>query len=172
MRIRYLAVLTLALAACKPQPETDEAMQARMSAEADSIKPALEALNRSFATHMVAGHADTLAAFYADNATIMAPNMAPAHGSAAIKAALTGMLQMAKPTAFSLRTGSVSANGPLAVESGRYVWTVGTAVDSGKYLVHWHRMNGKWMIVDDIWNSDNPEMPMPAPAPAHGARRS
>jgi hypothetical protein len=30
----------------------------------------------------------------------------------------------------------------------------------GKYLVHWHRVDGKWLIADDIWNLDTP----PAPA--------
>lgn len=170
MRIRYLAVLAVALTACKPQPETEPEMNARMRAEADSLRPTFEALNQAFATQMVAGNADSLASFYGDEATIMAPNMASAHAATQIKAALTGMLQMGKPTAFTLRTNEVAANGGLAVERGRYVWTVGAVTDSGKYLVHWHKVGGKWKIVDDIWNSDLPPMPA-APAPAHGSRR-
>ncbi|HLZ45560.1 MAG TPA: hypothetical protein VKQ05_07765 [Gemmatimonadales bacterium] len=65
-------------------------------------------------------------------------------------------------------------SGTLAVETGRWVWAFpagaklppGTpAVDSGKYIVRWAQQNGKWVMVDDIWNSDLP-LPTPAPAPA------
>jgi len=44
------------------------------------------------------------------------------------------------------------------------------AVDSGKYIVRWEQQNGKWVMVDDIWNSDLP-IPQPAAPPA-APRRS
>jgi hypothetical protein len=34
--------------------------------------------------------------------------------------------------------------------------------DTGKYLVHWKQVGGKWLLANDIWNSDLPAMPMPA----------
>ena len=171
MRMRYFAVAVLALAACKPAAETPDQAQARMAAEGDSVKAGVTQMDNAFAEHMKAGHADSVAAFYADNASLMAPNMPAAHGAAAIKAALTSMLAQGKPTAFTLTPQEVSANGPMAIERGRYVFGSAMGVDSGKYLVHWHKIGGTWKIVDDIWNSDNPAMPMPA-APARGARRS
>ena len=62
------------------------------------------------------------------------------------------------------------ANGPLAIEAGTYKITFTPAgapapiTDTGKYLVHWHKVGDKWMMVDDIWNSDLPAMPMGPPA--------
>jgi hypothetical protein len=38
------------------------------------------------------------------------------------------------------------------------------AVDSGKYIVRWAQQNGRWLMVDDIWNSDTPLPTAPAPA--------
>jgi ketosteroid isomerase-like protein len=177
MRIRYVAVLALALAACKPQAETEEAANARMSAEADSVKLGAAQMNVAFANDMKAGNVDSLMSFYADDATVMAPNAPAAHGTAAIRAAFNGMMAMGKPTAFTLTSDEVSANGPMAIERGHYSWTMmgpdnKPMTDNGKYLVHWHRIGGKWKIVQDMWSSDAAAMPMPAAPAAHGARRS
>src|SRR5438477_581604 len=68
MRTRYLALVALALVACKPQPETEEASSARMSAEGDSVKAGVSQMNAAFARQMVAGNVDSLVAYYADNA--------------------------------------------------------------------------------------------------------
>ena len=67
------------------------------------------------------------------------------------------------------------------METGRwnYAWPAGVklppgtpAVDSGKYIVRWEQQNGRWVIVDDIWNSDLPmPTPPPPPPPARGSRR-
>ena len=68
----------------------------------------------------------------------------------------------------------------MALETGRwhYAWPAGVtlppgtpAVDSGKYLAHWMQRNGKWLMVEDIWNSDLPT-PAPPPPPAPTPRRS
>jgi hypothetical protein len=70
----------------------------------------------------------------------------------------------------------------MAMERGRWHWAFPAgaklppgmaAVDSGKYLAHWMQENGKWVMVDDIWNSDTPlpmAPPPPPPAPAHRGR--
>ena len=47
---------------------------------------------------------------------------------------------------------------------------VGEISYSGKYLVHWMQRSGKWLIVDDIWNSDAPLPMAPAPASPPAAR--
>ncbi|HEY2805009.1 MAG TPA: nuclear transport factor 2 family protein [Gemmatimonadales bacterium] len=171
MRTRYLAVAVLLLAACKPPAETDEAANARMSAEADSVKTGVTMMDNAFASAMVAGNVDGMVANYADNATVMPPNMGPIHGKVAIKAGFTAMVSQGKPSRFVLSPGEVSANGPMAVVRGRYDWTGPgpngvMASDSGSYLEHWHKMGGSWKLVDDIWASDLPPMPMAPAAPA------
>ena len=57
----------------------------------------------------------------------------------------------------------VAASGDMATEAGTWTFSAATPPlnDTGKYLVHWHKVNGSWKMVDDIWNSDNPAMPAP-----------
>ena len=76
-----------------------------------------------------------------------------------------------KPT-LCVHSDSVWASGPAAVEQGRWWWRwakdvplpPGAApVDSGKYIVRWVNEGGKWLMAQDIWNSD---VALPAPATA------
>jgi uncharacterized protein (TIGR02246 family) len=172
VRIRSSIAVLAVLAACQ-KAETPEQAQARMSAESDSARASIEQNMQAFARHVNAGHADSLAALYADDAVLMPPNMPAATGRAAIQEAFAGMMQ-GGATTIRFAVQSVSANGPLAVERGTYSYTMTPAgggpamADSGKYLVHWHRIAGRWMIVEDAWNSD---VAVPEPAPA-GRRRS
>ena len=53
------------LAACQ-KPETPEQMSARMSAESDSAKTAIEAANVRYARHMNSGHPDSIAMMFTD----------------------------------------------------------------------------------------------------------
>jgi hypothetical protein len=39
--------------------------------------------------------------------------------------------------------------------------------DTGKYLIHWHQVGGKWLIADVAWNSN---IPLPAPPKAAVAK--
>lgn len=154
------------IAGCQPAAETAEQAEQRMSADAAAAKTAIEASNAQFAAHFNAGQGDSVAAHYTEDGRVMAPNMAVASGRAAIAASM-GMMAGAT---LVLTTESVAANGPLAVERGTYRITLtppgATApiTDTGKYLVHWHKVGDKWMMVDDIWNSDLPAMPAEAPA--------
>ena len=169
-----LAASTMALAACQKMPE---GMQVMNQAHTDSVRTGVEAMNRSFAAHMIAGHVDSIVAMYTSDAHLMAPNMATMAGTDAIRTGLNGMMAQGKPTAFALHTTSLTVVGDHAVEAGTYEWTMAgpnnqPMVDKGKYVVEWERAGGAWKIKNDIWNSDNPPMPMPAAAPARGARHS
>ena len=154
------------LAACA-KTETPEQAAARMQAESDAARQAIEQLAASFAAHLNAGHPDSVAAlFYTSDATLMPPNMPAAQGHDAIRATLAGMMEGATVN-LQATVQSVAANGPLAVERGRYHLTMtpagGPAVaDSGKYLARWQRQaDGSWKMAEDIWNSDAPLPPPP-----------
>jgi len=158
----YLVVLLTAAFACKPADTTASATQA------------IDAANAQWPRLTSTGHADSLAEFYAADATIMPPNMATMKGKAAIKAFFATMNTMDPKPTLTLRAEAVHASGGIAMERGRWNWAYPAgaklpagmpAADSGKYLVHWMQENGKWMMVEDIWNSDTPPMPMTAPAP-------
>jgi ketosteroid isomerase-like protein len=156
-----IAIAVAALAACQ-RADTPEQVAARHRAETDSARAYFEQVAAAYARHLAAGNVDSLVAFYAESATVMQPNMAEAKGHAAIREMFTQMFAaMGNPT-MTFRQQNVVANGGLAVERGRYTMTAPMA-DSGKYLVHWHRLGGRWLIVSDISNSD---LPPPPPAPA------
>jgi ketosteroid isomerase-like protein len=156
-----IALLAVAVA-CQP-PDTSAA-----------AKQAIDAANANWARLTAAGHADSLADFYQQNAVIMPPNMAPTRGKEAIRA-FFAVLNTVSPT-LTLHADSVWASGAAAVEQGRwrFAWPAGAtlppgapAVDSGKYLVRWVNENGRWLMAQDIWNSD---LPLPQP-PAATPRR-
>ena len=164
-----LAILLLAVA-CKPAAPADTSA---------SAKQAIDAANAQWPRLTSTGHSDSIAEFYATDAVIMPPNMATMKGKDAIKTFFVTLNSMDPKPTLTLRAERVAASGGMAVEVGRWHWGYpagaklppGTpAVDSGKYIVHWHEMNGKWLMVDDIGNSDTP-MPMAPPPPPAPARR-
>lgn len=164
---RVVVALGLSVVAgCAPQVETAEQAEARMTADASSARTAIEASNQQFMAHFNAGRGDSVAAHYTEDGRVMAPNMAVASGRSAIAASM-GMMGGAT---LVLTTESVAANGPLAVERGTYRITLtppgapAPITDTGKYMVSWRKVGDKWMMVDDIWNSDLPAVPMGPPA--------
>jgi ketosteroid isomerase-like protein len=105
-----------------------------------------------------------MADFYDAKAVILPPNMPPLHDRESIRgffATLNGM--SSPPPVLTLRAESVWASGPMAVELGRwnFAWPArakrppgAPAADSGKYIVRWVKENGRWLMAQDIWNSD------------------
>jgi uncharacterized protein (TIGR02246 family) len=162
-----LLLAVAALAACA-KPETPEQAATRMQAESDAVRPAIEAGNASYVRYFNAGQADSLAALHTENTHVMPPNGPAVHGRDGVRELMTGFFQQAPSSQLTIRVEDVAANGPMAVDRGRWSFTpqAGTPMpaDSGKYLVHWHRQaDGSWQIQDDIWNSD---VPLPPPPPA------
>jgi ketosteroid isomerase-like protein len=161
----YLAVLITAAFACQPAPADTSA----------SAKQAIDAANAQWPRLTSTGHADSIAEFYAADAVIMPPNMATMKGKDAIKAFFAVINTMDPKPILTLRAETVVGTGSVAIERGRWNWAYpagaklppGTpAVDSGKYIVRWEQQSGKWLMVDDIWNSDTPLPTAPPPPPA------
>lgn len=158
-----LAALVALVLACRPAAPPDTSAAA---------KQAIDANNASWSRLTAAGHADSIAEFYHQNAVILPPNMAPIVGKDSIRG-FFATLNTVKPT-LEVRADSVWGTGTTAVEQGRwhFAWPAGAVppgappVDSGKYLARWVNENGRWLYAQDIWNSDLPLPPPPAPAPA------
>jgi ketosteroid isomerase-like protein len=171
MTRRIAAVALLALAACAPKPETPEQMTARIKAESDSAKTALQAgLDRS-CRYLAAGRADSLAMFYAEDAVLMMPNEPAVKGRTAIQAEFAKYLSYGTYQC-TLTTTGVEANGPLAVQWYAYVETFkpgphappGMAAmfpDTGYSVTAYRKVNGQWLAFADIGVSSRA---MPAPA--------
>jgi ketosteroid isomerase-like protein len=156
-----LALLLAAALGCQPAQTADTSAAA---------KHAIDANNVTWARLTAGGHADSLAELYHPDAVMLPPNMAPVRGKEAIRGFLAVLNSMSSPPpTLAVRAESVWASGPMAVELGRwhFAWPAGAkrppgapAVDSGKYLIRWVNENGRWLMVQDIWNSDV-AMPMP-----------
>jgi len=145
-----------------------------------SAKQAIDAANAQWPRLTSTGHADSIAEFYAADAVLMPPNMPTVHGKDAVRAFFATMNTIDPRPTLTLRAVTVVASGPVAVETGRWHWAFPAgaklppgmaAVDSGKYIVRWTQQNGRWLMLDDIWNSDSPLPTAPAPAPPPASRR-
>jgi len=146
-----LACLVL-VAACT---ETPQKAQARMQAEATAARPEIEAQMARFARGAVMGNADTMLSVYAPDAILMPPNF-PAMDLAGARERFAAV----GPYRVSFATRSLEVNGPIAIERG--VWSAEmqppgytfTLVRDGKYLAHWRKIDGQWLMVEHIWNDD------------------
>ncbi len=159
IRIPWVAAALLALAACAPKPETPEQAQARLTAESDSAKTAIEAVISRWSGYVAAGQADSAALAYAEDAVFYSSGGGFAVGRPAIAAGLGQMLAAGRWT-ITPRTEKVQASGPIAVETGTYVMAVtpgphappGLAAafpDTGTYLTTWRRTYSGWVITND-----------------------
>ncbi len=169
-RTPWVAAAVLALAACAPKAETPEHMQARLRAESDSAKAAIQAANARFAGYLAAGKADSAALLYAEDA-VMFPSGTPAiSGRAAIQAQFRQWVEMGRWTV-QPTTHHVEASGPVAVETGSNVTTFtpgrraprGMAArypDTTNYETAWRKVGGRWLITRDMAVTTR------APAPA------
>lgn len=166
MTRRLVAAAVLALAACAPKSETPEQMAARMKAESDSARTAIEAVNARAHRYFSAGNVDALAMGYAEDVVVMMSNAPTIRGRAAIRAKLAEWMDLGS-WEMTATTTRVDANGPLAVEQGTYVMAfragprapAGMAAmfpDTGKYVTAWRKVNGDWLVFADILNTDRP----------------
>jgi ketosteroid isomerase-like protein len=166
------AVVAL-LAACQTQ-ETPQQMQARMSKESDAFRQAIAGTAKRWEGWIAAGQADSIASVFMEQGREMPPNAPAAVGRASIRqfeaqnaAMLDGKL--------TIKTEEALANGPLGIERGSFSFEgkakpgapkgmPATVSDEGKYLIHWHNMNGQWRVAELIWNSNKPMMMAPPAA--------
>ncbi len=104
-----------------------------------------------------------IAALYADDAMVMPPNGAAVSGRAGIQSFWKGMVDQLTGRVTLTRVGGWQG-GDAGYEAGTYAAMMGTGNDTGKYLLTLKKgADGKWLINNDIFNSD---LPCPPPAPA------
>lgn len=127
----------------------------------DQDKAAITKLCNDAATLMTQPTPDWAAyvQYYADDATVLAPNMPPVKGRAAIQAVLASYPPV---TEAKFEPVDVDGLGDLAYVRGNYEMTMnppGAApiTDKGKYLeVYKRQADGSFKVVYDSWSSDLP----------------
>ncbi|MDP9143976.1 MAG: DUF4440 domain-containing protein [Actinomycetota bacterium] len=123
----------------------------------------IEASSAALTAHMLAGHGDSIALLYAEDAVILPANMSAVRGREAIRAYYAGFPPMAEG---GLTTDTIVVFGDLAYVRGRYsVRFVDSMMppDSGKYIEIRRRGDeGNWLIIEEVSNSS---VPLPHGAP-------
>jgi ketosteroid isomerase-like protein len=105
--------------------------------------------------------ADHAAAFYAEEGVFLVPNVPAARGREQVAAAWAQLLGApGLALGWTPTSVEVARAGDLAYELGTYRLGMdgpaGRVEDHGKYVVVWRRLEGVWLVVVDIFNSDRP----------------
>ncbi len=151
-----LALLLLTLACQQAPPDTQVADQS-----------AIKDLEVQWSKDAGAKNPDSMVSYYADDGSILPPNMPISTGKPAVRAVWAQF--MANP-GFSANWQSsmveVSRSGDFAYDVGTYQLTMSDPqgkqmADRGKYAVVWKKQaDGKWKAAADMFSSD---LPLPAP---------
>jgi len=128
------------------------------------------------AADMAAIHAATNSWVEAYNDAIMMPPNAPAAtGHEAMKKYLADDIAASKAAgvSFALDTDASGVSGDLAWHSGTFhvAGANGATLSTGKYAEVWHKADGKWLMLRDVWNDDAAAAAAPAAAPAPAAKK-
>jgi ketosteroid isomerase-like protein len=159
--IRILIIsLALAITAGCGQP----ASTAHTPAAAPADEAAIRAGTVLWTDAYNAGEVDKIGELYSEDAVVMPSNSPPLTGRAAIKDFLTNDTTAFKAAGLTAKdgVGVVDISGDLAWHAGTssIIDAAGKTVETGKYIEVWRRIDGKWLMIRDIWNDDAP----PAPA--------
>jgi len=132
------------------------------------VSSEITAVNNGFVESFNQGDAKTLATNYTADAKLYPANSDVVTGPEAIEGFWNAVMKMGIKKA-QMETVSAESFGNIAIEEGRYkLFVEGDFVaDQGKYLVTWAKVDGKWKIQRDIWNTNNP--PVQARATVDGA---
>ena len=157
----HLLLMTglIALAACAPKATDTAADEAAIKADPVAWMNAYNA-----------GDADGVANLYAEDAVLMPPGVPAVTGRAAIKEFVASDSTQAKAAGLTFKVDEptgIGVSGDLGWANGTYSVTdgAGSTVDNGKYLAVYRRIDGKWKLIRDTWNSDSPPPAAAAPAP-------
>ena len=170
IRLISACCLTLLLACgTTREPPAGEATGNAGAAADTADEAAVRTAGAAWFTAYKAGDVDGVAALYADDAVLNAPGVAPARGRASIREALAKDIAASSGGGITLTQApksEVGVSGDLAWEWNTFTATdkAGATVDVGKYVTVFERKDGKWLIIRDIWNSDNAPTP-PAAVP-------
>ncbi|MCL7972014.1 MAG: nuclear transport factor 2 family protein [marine benthic group bacterium] len=125
-------------------------------AQHDDVKADFEAMSMKWKAAYDSGDGAAVAALYAEDAMLLPPNMDPVSGREAIAEFWT--MATAAGGTTDLKVKEVYSMGDMAAEVGTYSGTNadGSHADHGHYTIIWKKVDGKWMMYRDMWNSDMP----------------
>lgn len=158
-----VAIAAFAIACQTEDQASEQGSETQPAVDEAAVRETIATKDRAWSDAAVAGDIEALVAQYGPDAIVMPPGAPRAEGTDAIRALFTGWLQQAPATSATVTSDeiTVAASGDYAHAAGS--WTMsGTGPDgaewsdAGKFLAVWQNLNGDWVIVRDIWNSDTP----------------
>jgi uncharacterized protein (TIGR02246 family) len=125
--------------------------------DSNTPRKEIEAANAAFSKAYDQGDAKAVAAMYTEAGELFPPNERIVKGQPAIEAYWKAAID-AGIKGVELKTSEVWALGETVAETGRYTLSGknGESLDEGKYVVIWNRVDGKWKLHRDCWNSSKP----------------
>ena len=153
-----LALLLLASACTQPAPPDTRAADEAAIRDADA----------QWSKTAASGDSEGTVAYYADDASVLAPNAPIASGKPAIHAVWASLIGPGTSISWLANKVEVARSSDLAYIEGTYQLTMkdpqGNPVnDKGKFVEVWKKQaDGKWKVVADIFNTDLPLAPAPA----------
>ena len=127
------------------------------SAETGSEEEAIVALEREWLSRFQARDIEWIVAAHAPDAQQFPPNAPPVAGVEALRAAWQGMADPEAPSlTWEPTRAHVSSSGDMAWDYGTgKLTTADGETQDVKYVVVWHRIDGEWKIVMDMFSPNS-----------------
>jgi len=159
------AALAAAILGCQRTGDTPERMAAASATETAAAKTVLDSLKVVYSRWIAGGQADSIASMFTPDGQQLPPNEPVAAGREAIRARQARLASWG-PSTLQVRADELVVSGPLAVERGTLIITftpgpnapkgMTAFTDTAKYLVHFHNVDGHWLLADAAWSSNLP----------------
>ncbi|MGH8194514.1 MAG: YybH family protein [Woeseiaceae bacterium] len=142
MKAKMSVFFALLMTGCMQAPEAD--------------LDGLAAMQDVWQSAFEAGDSAAIAAIYSADGAVLPPNGETVTGRAAIDAFWNEFL--ASGINGEIKDTEVYAQGDLGYKVGTYTMTdaTGAAIDDGKYVEIWRRVDDQWQLHRDIFNSNRP----------------
>jgi len=155
----FISAGYLMLASCKPATNSSATSAEAPKMDMAQVKADIQAVESAWATAQNAKDLNALMAMYADDAISMADGAPSLNGKAAIQAWQEAEFAKAPAGLNSAYTvQDVYGDGETVTEVGTGVTkdASGAVVRTGKYIAIWKKIDGKYLCIREIYNSDTP----------------
>ena len=147
--------------ACTPKADKDAVARESVPSLSAADQAGIRSADSAFMAAANAGDADKIAEVYAEDGSVLAPNLPPQKGRDAVRAFWGGFLD-AYTVRFELASDTIEGRGDLAYNQGRYRYTavpkakgVPGIADEGKFLeILKKQPDGSWKYVVDMYSSN------------------
>ncbi len=121
------------------------------------MNEAIAAANARFVSAFASGDGAGVAQLYTAGGKLFPTGSDVVSGIEAIGEFWQGVIETGVASV-TIETVELEDHGDTAIEEGRYVLgdADGGALDQGKFIVIWKKVDGTWKLHKDIWNSSQP----------------